>query len=125
VAQLAEAGIRPADDSPVDMSEADTSQQGWYTVSELRLLYTPNGNPYILAKGLSDGEPFPNLQKHGVMCWPEVYESVLGSADQLKVTPGVGEPIPVPPTASRMLVQFKPNKSNGMSPNRVIRFAEA
>ncbi len=74
-------------------------------ILRLKLLYSPNGNPYILVQGL------PGLAKHGLNCWKEVYEPVFGKTEDIVAKYGGGKEIPIPDNAAYAIVFYKNDKA--------------
>ena len=72
----------------------------------MKLLYTPNGNPYILVQAI------PGLGKHGVSCWEEVYKPVFGPTADIVARVGVGKGISIPENASFAVVPYADGKAD-------------
>lgn len=89
--------------------EGSSEKPGEYRsvkIVRMKLLYTPNGNPYILVQAV------PGLGKHGVSCWEEVYKPVFGQTADIVAKVGVGKEIPIPENASYAVVAYVDGKAD-------------
>ena len=89
-----------------DSNELKTKE---FLIHSARLGYSDSGQPHLRIKLQ------PGLMKHGVYCWPEVFEQFYGSVDSLSSTYGIGIEIPTPKEISKAVVAYK-----GKSANKVI-----
>jgi len=82
-------------------------------VESMKLMYTENGNAYLLCKCL------PDLMRHGVFAWTEVYEPIIGKEDEVVKKFGVAKEIkPIPEGMQFALVFYK-----GKKPQKIIGFS--
>jgi len=81
-------------------------------VSSMKLMYTENGNPYLIVKAS------PGLMAHGVNAWQESWEEILGNDKAVFEKFGMAKDIPVPAKMQFAWVAYK-----GSSPQKVVGFS--